>query len=163
MRRPATKRLISVAALTFAVSLVGAVLAIVFQWPTQFDGSGSPNVTAGEFVTGGTATSIPLVPWIALGVFALLARSRRWWGTIAVVGLCLLGPLFVIGGMGEAFAPATPHVPRAILVVSGLVYGFLGLSLLISGVLDLADRVWMKRTLPGAVSGEKMGVGGRVK
>ncbi|MGH3089128.1 MAG: hypothetical protein ACRDSJ_17665 [Rubrobacteraceae bacterium] len=138
--RPSTKRLVSVAALTFAVSLVGAVLALVFQWPTQLDGSGRPNVTAGEFVTGGTAISIPVFPWIALGVFALLARSRRWWGTVAVVGLCLLGPLFVVGGLGEAFAPATPHVPRAVLVVSGVVYIFLGLSLLLCGVLDLIDR-----------------------
>lgn len=144
-----TKRLVSVAALIFAVSLVGAVLAIVFQWPTQFDGSGTPNVTAGEFVTGGTATSFPAFPWIALGVFALLARSRRWWGTLGVVGLCLLGPLFVIGGMGEAFAPATPHVPRAVLLTAGLVYGFLGLSLLAAGVLDLIDRVRrMKKESP---------------
>ncbi|CAN5663159.1 MAG: hypothetical protein ACR2N0_03450 [Rubrobacteraceae bacterium] len=144
--RPTTKRLVSVAALTFAASTFGAVLAIIFQWPTQFDGSGSPNVTAGEFVTGGTATSIPLIPWIALGVFALLARSRRWWGTFGVVGLCLLGPLFVIGGMGEAFAPATPHVPRAVLVVSGVVAGLLGLTLLASGVRDLIGR-WRMRGL----------------
>lgn len=144
--RPSTKCLVSVAALTFAVSLVGAVLALIFQWPTQLDGSGSPNVTAGEFITGGTATSIPLFPWIALGVFALLARSRRWWGTLAVVGLCLLGPLFVIGGMGEAFAPPTPYVPRLALVVSGLVYGFLGLSLLLAGILDLVDRARARRT-----------------
>ncbi len=138
---PSTKRLVSIAALIFAASLVGAVLALVFQWPTQFDGSGVPNVTAGEFVTGGTATSIPVFPWAALGVFALLARSRRWWGTLAVVGLCLLGPLFVIGGMGEAFAPDTPHVPRAVLLTAGVVFVLLGLSLLLSGVLDLIDRM----------------------
>src|SRR4028119_2510524 len=42
----------------------------------------------------------------------LLACSRRWWGTLAVVVLCLLGALFVFGGLGEAFAPRTPFVPR---------------------------------------------------
>jgi hypothetical protein len=147
--KPSTKRLASVAALTFIVSLVGAVLAIVFQWPTQFDGSGTANVTAEEFIAGGTATSIPLVPWAALGVFALLARSRRWWGTLAVMGLCLLGPLFVIGGMGEAFAPATLHVPRAVLVISGAVYVLLGMTLFLSGVFDLIGRWRSRRSAEG--------------
>lgn len=146
-----TRRLVSVAVLIFVVSVVGAVLAVAFQWPTQFDGSGNPNVTAGEFVTGGTATSIPLFPWIALGVFAFLARSRRWWGNVAVVGLCLLGVVFIIGGYGEAFAPSTPYVPRAVLVGAGVVYGFLGLSLLSSGITELIDRARTKRQ-PSRVS-----------
>ena len=77
--RPTTQSLFSVAVLIFTVSVVGLILAIIFQWPTQFDGSGNPNVTAGEVVTGGTVTSLPLFPWIALAVFALLVRSRRWW------------------------------------------------------------------------------------
>ncbi|HKH77641.1 MAG TPA: hypothetical protein VKA51_11840 [Rubrobacteraceae bacterium] len=74
--RATTRRLVLIAALIFVVSTVGLVLAVVFQWPTQFDGSGNPNVTAGEVVTGGTATSIPLGPWVALAVFAFLARSQ---------------------------------------------------------------------------------------
>ncbi len=94
-----------------------------------------------ELVAGGTATSIPVAPWIALGVFTLLARSRRWWGTVAVVLLCLLGPLFVIGGLGEAFAPSNPHVSRAVLVTSGAVASLLGLTLVASGVADIADRL----------------------
>ena len=101
--------------------------------------SGSPSAMD-ELVTKGTATSIPFAPWIALGVFTTLARSRRWWGTVAVVLLCLLGPLFVIGGMGEAFAPANPYVSRAVLVTSGVVAAGLGLPLLASGVADLVDR-----------------------
>jgi uncharacterized membrane protein HdeD (DUF308 family) len=90
-------------------------------------------------------TSLPLFPWIALTVFALLARSRRWWGTIAVVVLCLLGALFIFGGLGEAFAPPTPYVPRAVLIAAGVVYGGLGLALLLSGVADLIDRVRARR------------------
>ncbi len=129
-----------VCVVTFVVSLIGLVLAIIFQWPTQFDGSGNPNVTAGEVVTGGTATSIPLGPWVALTVFAFLARSRRWWGTLAVVALCLLGGLFIIGAFGEAFAPSTAYVPRAVLVGAGVVYGVLGLSLVLSGIAELIDR-----------------------
>jgi hypothetical protein len=146
--RPTTRRLVSVAGMIFVVSVVGLVLAVIFQWPTQFDGSGNPNVTAGEVVTGGTVTSLPLLPWIALAMFALLARSRRWWGTLAVVVLSLLGALFIIGALGEAFAPPTPYVPRAVLIAAGVVYGLLGLSLLLSGVAELIDRVRAGRRSP---------------
>jgi hypothetical protein len=76
--RPTTQRLFSVTVLIFAVSVVGLILAVIFKWPTQFDGSGNPNATAGEAVAGDTVTSLPHFPWIALAVFALLARSRRW-------------------------------------------------------------------------------------
>lgn len=140
MEHRTTCRVVAVGAATFVISLLGLVLALVFEWPTQFDGSGAATVTMDELVTKGTATSIPFAPWIALGVFTTLARSRRWWGTVAVVLLCLLGPLFVIGGMGEAFAPANPYVSRAVLVTSGVVAAGLGLTLLASGVADLVDR-----------------------
>jgi hypothetical protein len=139
--RPTTRRLFSVAVLIFIASVVGLVLALIFQWPAQLGGgSGNPNITAGELVANGTVTSLPLFPWIALTVFVLLARSRRWWGTIAVVVLCLLGALFIFGGLGEAFAPPTPFVPRAVLVAAGVVYGGLGLALVLSGIADLIDR-----------------------
>lgn len=140
MEHRTTRRVVAVGTATFVISLLGLVLALVFEWPTQFDGSGAATVTMDELVTKGTATSIPFAPWIALGVFTTLARSRRWWGTVAVVLLCLLGPLFVIGGMGEAFAPANPYVSRAVLVASGVVATGLGLTLLASGVADLVDR-----------------------
>jgi hypothetical protein len=144
--RPTTRRLFSVAVLIFIASVVGLVLAIIFQWPAQLGGgTGNPNITAGELVANGTVTSLPLFPWIALTVFALLARSRRWWGTIAVVVLCLLGALFIFGGLGEAFAPPTPFVPRAVLVAAGVVYGGLGLALVLSGITDLIDRVRVRR------------------
>ena len=144
--RPTTRRLFSVAVLIFIASMVGLVLALIFQWPAQLGGgSGRPNVTAGELVANGTVTSLPLYPWIALIVFALLARSRRWWGAIAVVVLCLLGALFIFGGLGEAFAPSTPYVPRTVLIAAGVVYGGLGLPLVLSGIADLIDRVRKRR------------------
>jgi len=144
--RPTTRRLISVAVLIFISSVVGLVLALIFQWPAQLGGgSGEPNITAGVLVANGTVTSLPLFPWIALTVFALLARSWRWWGTIAVVVLCLLGALFIFGGLGEAFAPSTPYVPRAVLVAAGVVYGGLGLALVLSGIAELIDRTRARR------------------
>ena len=140
--RPTTRRLVSVAGLIFIASVVGLVLALIFQWPAQLGGdSGNPNITPRELVANGTVTSLPLGPWIALTAFALLARSRRWWGTIAVVVLSLLGALFIFGGLGEAFAPPTPYVPRVVLIAAGGVYGGLGLALLLSGIAELIDRV----------------------
>ena len=152
------RRLFSVCVLIFVASAVGSVLALIFQWPAQLSrtleggGLGSPTVTAGELVANGTVTSLPLGPWIALTVFALLARSRRWWGSIAVVALCLLGALFIFGGLGEAFAPATPYVPRLVLIAAGVVYGGLGLALLLLGTAELVDRVRSRRRRPSRVS-----------
>ncbi len=151
--RSTTKRLVSVAALIFAVSTLGLILGLIFEWPAQLgselgSGSGDSSITAGDLVASGTVTSLPLGPWIALTVFTLLARSRRWWGTLAVGVLCLLGLLFIFGGMGEAFAPPTPYVPRVVLLAAGAVYGVLGLSLFLTGVLELIDRVRARRTKP---------------
>src|SRR5918994_2384722 len=144
--RPTTRTVFSVAVLIFISSVVGLVLALIFRWPAQLGGgSGNPNITAEELVANGTVTSLPLYPWIALTVFALLSRSRRWWGTIAVVVLCLLGALFIFGGLGEAFAPSTPFVPRAVLISAGVLYGGVGLTLVLSGIADLIDRLRARR------------------
>ena len=139
---PPTRRLFLVAVLINVVSVVGFILAYVFQWPSEFVRGEvtEHNVTLADIVTG-TVSSIPLAPWIALVVFTLLARSRRWWGTLAVVVLCLLGVVFMIGGYGEVSTPPTPYVPRAVLDAAGVVYGVLGLSLVVAGVIDLSDRV----------------------
>ncbi len=150
---PTTRRLFHVCVLISAVSLVGFVLALIFQWPSAFviGGQDDPNVGADDIVEG-TVTSIPLYPWIALVAFTLLARSRRWWGTIAVVALCLLGTIFIIGGYGEYSTSPTPYVPRAVLVGAGVVYILLGATLLLTGVADLIDRARAVRRRPSRVS-----------
>jgi predicted phage tail protein len=61
-----------------------------------------------------------------------------------------LGALFIVGAFGEAFAPSTLYVPRAVLVGAGVVYGVLGLSLVLSGIAELIDRV--RTTRPSRVS-----------
>jgi hypothetical protein len=139
--RPTTRRLVSVAALALAVWIVGTVIAVVARWPAQFGGPGNPDNVAGEFFGRGTALSPPLAPMVTLVVFVLLAPSRRWWGTLGVAGLCLLAVLTLIGSLGEAFAPATPDVPRTVLVTSGVVGGILSVALLLSGIAELRDRV----------------------
>jgi hypothetical protein len=144
--RPTTRRLFSVAILMNVLSVVGFVLAYVFQWPSEFviGEVTEHRVTLADIVSG-TVTSLPLAPWIALIAFALLARSRRWWGTLAAVVLCLLGVLFIIGGLGEVFTPPTPYVPRTVLLTAGVVGGVLGLSLLLLGIADLIDRARERR------------------
>jgi uncharacterized membrane protein HdeD (DUF308 family) len=76
-------------------------------------------------------------------VFTILARSQRWWGTLAVVVLCLLGVVIMIGALGEV--QPNPNVPLGALVASVVIYGVLGLALLLSGVVDLTDRLRARR------------------
>ena len=143
--RPTTRRLVSFAVLIFVVWVVGTVVSVVAGWPAQFGGPGNPNNVAGEFLSRGTALSPPLSVMVALVVFVLLARSRRWWGTLGVVGLCLLAVATFVGAMGEAFAPATPDVPRAVLVLSGVLGVVLCPPLLFFGIAELIDRVRARR------------------
>lgn len=140
--RPTTRRLVSLGTLIIVLSLVGFVLALIFQWPSQFtlDPAADSTVTFGDFVQG-TVTSIPLIPMIVLAIATALAASRRWWGTLGVVLLALIGPVFVLGGLGEAFSEPTPDVPRAVVVVAGAIYVLLGVSLLAFAIIDLIDRV----------------------
>jgi hypothetical protein len=146
--RPTTRRLISVAVLILVISIAGFILGAIFYWPSQvvLDSSAGHNVTAGNPIQG-NVTSIPLPPLIALAVFAFLASRRHWWGTIAVVVLCLLGALFIFGALGEVFTPPSPYVPRMVLIATATVYSLLGLSLLLLGIADLVDRVRVRREL----------------
>jgi len=131
----------SVATLIFAVWTLGTLVCVVAGWPAQFGGPGNPDEVAMEFLSRGTALSPPSWLMVALVMFALLARSSRWWGTLGVVGLCPLAVVTFIGSLGEAFAPATPDVPRAVLVSCGVLGAVLCPTLLASGVADLIARV----------------------
>ena len=138
--RPTTRRLTVAAAVALGVWALGAVLAVAARWPAQFGGSGDPDAVAAEFVARGTATAPPLPLLVVVAGLALLARSRRWWGTAAVAGLCVVAVLTLVGSLGEALAPPTPDVPRAVLVASGAVGAAVSLALLAAGVLELRDR-----------------------
>jgi len=150
--RPATRRLVSLSILALVAWILGAVVSIAARWPAQFGGRGDPDAVAAEFVTRGTALAPPLFPvMILFVVFLLLAPSRRWWGTLGVVGLCLLAVLTFVGSLGEALAPSTPDVPRAVLITSGVVGGLLSALLLLSGVAALSDRRRRARRRPSRV------------
>ena len=146
--RPTTRRLVSVAALILIVSIIGFILAVIFDWPglARFGGPPSPNVSLADIMQG-TLTSIPLPPMIALAVCAVLARSRRWWGMLAVVTLCVLGVLFFFAALAEV--QPNPYVPTAVVVGAVVIYAILGLLLVVSGVIDLIDRARQRRRARG--------------
>lgn len=134
----------AVALLIISLSVIGFALALVFQWPSDFVLGDEPDarVTLGDLVQG-TVTSIPLAPFVVLVVCTLLVRSRRWWGALAAVVLTLLGGVFTVGGLGE-IASDNANVPKAVLVVAGATYVLLGLTLFVSGIVDLVGR-WRSR------------------
>ena len=140
-RADVRRALVSTATLLSIVSLVGFALCLIFQWPSQFvlGQSADSKVTLADLVTG-TVLSPPLAPWVILIVSTVLATSTRWWGTVGVVVLSALGVVFTIGGWGEAFGPPNPSVPRAVLLVGGIIWMLLGLSLATFGVRELLAR-----------------------
>ena len=141
MTRTARQPLAAMAFVLAIVSLIGFVLCLIFQWPSEFvlGQVADSRVTLSDVMTG-TVLSPPLVPWIILVLSSLLATSRRWWGTVAIVVLSLLGMVFVIGGWGEAFGPANPRVPRAVLLLGGIVWMLSGMALAMLGVRELLAR-----------------------
>ncbi len=59
---------------------------------------------------------------------------------VGCAGLVLLSVVFVVGGLGEALAPSTPDVPRAVLVTSGSVSVALAVAVLSAVVGRLRSR-----------------------
>lgn len=84
----------------------------------------------------------PIAPLIALIVFMLLARGRRWWGTLGVVGICALALLFTNGAFGEPLTWETLRYPASNLIVTAMVALFIvvPLLMLLLGVLNLIGR-----------------------
>lgn len=145
-----TRRVRTVATMILAVQAVAIPVGILYRWPYQFGGPGDPDRVASDFLVNGTAVSIPVVPvLILLLLFRFLVRSRNGWGTLAAVGLCILGVLVTIASLGEAFAPHTPDVPRWALVLSGVVNGGSGLALFLSAAAELRDRMRRRAPSPG--------------
>lgn len=135
-------RLILVSLLILATIVIDLVVSFVYKLPYEFGGHGDPNSMAGDFVAHGTALAPPLVPIILLIAFTFLASSRRWWGTLSVFGLILLGMLFTIGQLGESFVPGnfTGFGAAGIgaLRVAGII---LAVLMVVFGTLELVGRM----------------------
>lgn len=149
VQRPSLRRLLLVSLAISTVSTLGFLLALAFQWPSHFVlGPVEDSVVDGRDLVVGTVASIPLTPWLVLVAVSVLAASRRWWGTVGVVALALMGLVFVQGGWGEAFGPANPDVPYAVRAGWGLVWAVLGVALSTAAGLELVDRVRARRSAP---------------
>jgi hypothetical protein len=131
---PAVRRLWGAGVGAAVVLTAAAALAVLLRWPGQFGGPGSPEDVVGEAVTRGTALSPPLLLVLGfVGALWLATRRHRGYGLGCVV-LVLLSAVFLVGGLGEAMAPATPDVPRVALVTSGVVAVVLAGTVVVTAV-----------------------------
>lgn len=105
----------------FGYSVFAALVSIYVGWPAQFGGPGDPTQVFTEFFSRGTATAPPLLPLLFLGLGAVAVRRDGVLGVVGATLLTILGALFVIGGLGEIFAPDPITTPRAVLLAAGLV------------------------------------------
>ena len=130
----AVRRLEVVGVDVAALLTVAAALAVVLRWPAQFGGPGSPDDVVLEALTRGTALSPPLPLLLAFGGALWLATRRHGGYAFGCVVLVLLSAVFLVGGLGEAMAPATPDVPRVALVTSGIVSVVLAGTVVVTAV-----------------------------
>jgi len=116
----AHRSLLIAAPVIAGLSVVGAVVSVMARWPHQFGGHGSRQHMLSDFLTSGTALAPPLAFLLLFAVASLLIRRRDVWGTVAQVVLLLISAFMIIGALGEAFAGATPDVPRVVQMFSGV-------------------------------------------
>lgn len=115
----ASRTLLVAAPAVAGLSVVLAIVSIWARWPHQFAGQGDRQRMIEDFVSSGTALAPPL-PFLVLFVLAsLVIRRRDRWATVACVVLIVLSLLMIVASLGEALAPPTPDVPRAVLLFSG--------------------------------------------
>lgn len=151
LMRP-TKRLMVACGMFFAIQIPGAIVSVIYRLPEDltFDeaGAGDPDNVLGEILSGqGAALVAPLPPLIALILFMALALSRRWWGAIGTVGICLLSLLvaffmFMESVTREVFPPSVSEIPVVVMVA---LFFIVPLFMFVSGVLDLIARVRMRK------------------
>ncbi len=155
--RPTTRRLMAACGLYLAIQIPGAVVCVIYRLPEDlaFDeaGAGDPNNVLGEILSGqGAALAAPLPPVIALIAFTALALSRRWWGAIGTVGVCLLSLfvalfMFMESVTRQVFPPSVSEIPVAVMVA---LFVMVPALMFLSGILDLMARV---RTRKNAAAG----------
>lgn len=115
----ASRPLLIAAPAAAGLSVVLAIVSIWARWPHQFAGQGDRQRMLEDFVSSGTALAPPL-PFLVLFVLAsLVIRRRDRWAAVACVVLLVMSLLMIVGSLGEALAPPTPDVPRAVLLLSG--------------------------------------------
>jgi hypothetical protein len=114
------RRLDAAAPLVFVFVCLEAIVSILAHWPYQFTGQGDPDRMARDLVRSGTLLAPPLPLLLLLGTTIFLVRRRDRSGEIANAVMIPICMAMAIGSLGESLAPASPDVPRAIQLSSGL-------------------------------------------
>lgn len=128
------------AAAVLVLNLVTALLAMATDWRARFDPPPDQGSVSSELALNGSAISAPIAPLALLAAGALLARRSDRWGVVGLVGIAVAAGLFVIGGIGEITASPSVHTPSAVLVVAGIMFPAIGLTLIALTVRDAARR-----------------------
>jgi hypothetical protein len=123
--------LIVISILSLVNAVIGTVIAVQHNLPSV-----TPILTTGkpaleDFLTGnGTALSPPLYLCIITLLLIILAFQPKWPGTIGVVGLTILGAIFLIGEFVETntyrvLNPITFNLPVALDVLTEIILAVL--------------------------------------
>ncbi len=134
----AQRNLLAFGVVLLLLNLVAAAIAVAVNWPSQFGGVGTD--AGDELVTRGTAISAPLLPIAILAVSLLLVWRGGRMAVVGLVGVCATAALFLVGGIGELVAEGTTDTPKGVLVVSGIVWIAIAVTLL-----ALAARAFRQR------------------
>ncbi len=122
---------------------VGTVIAVKQNLPSV-----TPILTTGkpaleDFLTGnGTALSPPLYLCIITLLLIVLAFLPKWQGMVGVVGLTILGGIFLLGELVETntyrvLNPVTFNLPVALVVLTEIV---LALLMIAFGVVAIVQQ-----------------------
>ena len=64
---------------------------------------------------------------------------------MGVVAVGILAVVLMVRGMVRVFEPSAPHISRRVITTGEPVYVVLGVSLLLSGIAELIDRMRERR------------------
>jgi hypothetical protein len=141
---PATlKRLITSSVLYMIIAVLGAVLAVLENRPSDPSGVSTGLPVRQDFLYGnGTAMSPALYMLAAQAIFTILAPRRVRWGAFGVGGLTIAGLLFGVGMLVEpilfeSLNPATFVLLKALIVIALII---VPLVMMVFGIREWAGR-----------------------
>ncbi len=136
--------LISIAIFSLVNAAIGTTLAVKENLPSV-----TPILTTGkpaleDFLTGnGTALSPPLYLCIITLLLIILAFQPKWPGMVGVVGLIILGGIFLLGEFIETntyrvLNPVTFNLPVALVVLTEIILALLMIAF--GGITIIQER-----------------------
>lgn len=127
---------IAIAVAIVGVTVIGAILAIALDLPSQFVIGDAQSGDLGiEVIWQGSAVSAPLPPIVGIVIGTLLAMRAGIARAIGLVLLTLAGLLMVVGVVGE-FTEDTSFtgLRQVIFLIFNAAYGVLAVSLALSAL-----------------------------